>query len=140
MAFANHLKGRRPCEVFSGRTRLLIEVERRVTCYYPDIMIDCRPESRTGPGLRNPTLVVEILSPSTARIDKSEKTATYREVDSIEEYVIVAQDKYELTIHRRADGWRSQVYRGPDPIVEFRAIALTLPMRSIYDDVLLARG
>lgn len=138
-AFTHHLKGR-PSRVVSGRTRLLIEVEQNVTCYYPDIMIDCHPESRAGPGLRDPTMVVEILSPSTARIDKREKTATYRDVDSIEEYVIVAQDKYEITIRRRADGWRSQVYRGPDPIVELRSIELTLPMRSIYNDVLLARG
>jgi len=139
MAFSNHLKGR-PCEVFASKARLLIQVDWRNISYHPDIMIDCQPESWNGPGLRNPTLVVEVLSPSTENIDKREKAEIYRLVDSIEEYVLVAQDKYELTIHRRTDGWWPQVYRGPDPTVEFRSIALTLPMRSIYDDVLLARG
>ena len=137
MAFSNHLKGR-PCEVFASDARLLIQAESNNISYHPDIMVDCRPETWNGPGLRNPTLVVEVLSPSTEHIDKREKAMAYRLVDSIEEYVLVAQDKYELTILRRADGWRPHVYVGADPTVEFRSIALTLPMRSIYDDVLLA--
>jgi len=85
-----------------------------------------------------PDLVVEILSPTTAHIDRGEKAMAYRRVDSIEEYVLVAQSEYKLAVHRRAENWTPQLYAGPEAIAELRSISLTVPLAQIYAGTLPA--
>ncbi|MFX7878832.1 Uma2 family endonuclease, partial [Acinetobacter baumannii] len=70
--------------------------------------------------MSNPTLVLEILSPSTQLTDRREKLHNYRSIDSVQEYALVAQDEPKLTLYRRADGWRPQVCLGPKESAEFR--------------------
>jgi Uma2 family endonuclease len=135
MAFGNHLT-RGSCQVFSGGTQLLIQRSASEICYYPDIMVDCRREAWGRHFVRSPTLVLEILSPSTQLTDRREKLLNYRLIDSVEEYVLVAQDSHRLTIYRRADGWRPQVCAGVDAAGEFRSIDLVVPLREIYNDIL----
>jgi Uma2 family endonuclease len=136
MAFANHLPRGGLCQVFSSGTKLSIRRESSEVCYCPDLMIDCRRDAWDPRFVRKPKLVIEILSPSTQLTDRREKLHNYREVDSIEEYVLVAQDEHKLTLHRRADGWRPRVYRGPQAVIEFRSIDLALPLNAIYEDIL----
>ena len=135
MAFGNHLT-RGPCQVFSGGTQLLIQCSESEICYYPDIMVDGRRDAWGRHFVRSPTLVLEILSPSTQLTDRREKLLNYRLIDSVEEYVLVAQDNHRLTIYRRADGWRPQVCAGMDATGEFRSIDLVVPLRDIYNDIL----
>ncbi len=135
MAFGNHLT-RGPCQVFSGGTQLQIQRWASEICYYPDIMVDCRRDAWGKHFVRSPTLVLEILSPSTQLTDRREKLLNYRFIDSVEEYVLVAQDNHRLTIYRRADGWRPQVCAGMDAAGEFRSIDLVVPLREIYNDIL----
>ena len=52
---------------------------------------------------------------------------TYRRVNSIEEYVLLEQSEHEVTVHRRADQWKPQVYSGPDAVAEFKSISLSVP-------------
>jgi len=133
--FIQHLKGG-PCEVFSLDVNLLIKSASDEICYRPDIMVDCHREDWNERHLRNPKLIVEILSPSTHQIDRREKFDHYRLVDSVEEYALVAQEEHKLIIHRRADGWRPQLHKGPDTFIEFRSLDLTLPLSVIYEDIL----
>ena len=135
-AFASHLPRRGPCQVFSSGTKLSIQKELSDLCYCPDLMVDCRRDAWDPRFVRKPKLVVEILSPSTQLTDRREKLHSYREIDSIEEYVLVAQDEHKLTMHRRADAWRPQLYQGPAAVIEFRSIGLTLPLATIYEDIL----
>jgi hypothetical protein len=69
MAFGNHLT-RGPYQVFSGGTQLLIQRSASEICYYPDIMVDCRRDAWGRHFVRSPTLVLEILSPSTQLTDR----------------------------------------------------------------------
>jgi len=134
-AFENHLTGR-PCEVFSSGMQLLIRHETSDICYYPDVMVDCRRDTWGDHFVRNPTLVIEILSPSTQLIDRREKLQNYRLIDSVEEYVLASQNEHKLTIYRRSDGWQPQVYAGVEAGAEFHSISLTLPLSELYDDIL----
>jgi Uma2 family endonuclease len=84
----------------------------------------------------SPRLVIEILSPSTQLTDRREKLQNYRLIDSVDEYVLAAQDERKLTVYRRADGWRPQVCTGGDATAEFRSIGLMLPLNKVYDDIL----
>jgi Uma2 family endonuclease len=135
MAFGKQLDAG-PCQVFSGGIQLLIRREASDICYYPDIMVDCRRETWGSHFVTSPTLVVEILSPSTQLTDRREKLQNYRLINSVEEYVLAAQDEHKLTVYRRADGWRPQVYAGTESAAEFRSINLSLPLSTIYEDIL----
>ena len=118
-AFRGHL-GRGPCEVFSSDVMLVIRRDMSEIMYHPDIMIDCRPDTRELDALQSPKLIVEVQSPSTELIDRREKLSNYRRITSIEEYVMAAQDEHKLTIHRRVgEKWRKLVFAGPEAIAEF---------------------
>jgi Uma2 family endonuclease len=87
--------------------------------------------------LTNPTLVVEVLSKSTASYDRNEKTAYYRTLPSLAEYVIVSQDEYHVTQYvKQEDGRRllSDI-RGKDASVELTSVGCTLAMSEIYERV-----
>jgi Uma2 family endonuclease len=135
VAIAGHLRGK-PCEVFSTDVKLLIRSATDEIYYYPDIVVACERE-HWGPNyVRNPKLVAEILSPSTRHIDLREKAMTYRRIQSLEEYVLLAQDDYEVTVQRRADNWRPQSYCGPQAQAELRSVGLSVPLAQIYEGTL----
>ena len=135
VAFRSHLRGG-PCEPFFLEAKLEIRAGKDKIMYYPDAMVSCRPEDRTEQIVRNPKLVVEILSKSTQHIDRREKAMTYQRVESIEEYLLIAQDQPKVVVHRRAEGWRPTLYSSMDARVEFRSIGLQMPLAQIYEGVL----
>ena len=92
VAFHTHLRGG-PCKPFFLEAKLEIRAGRDQIMYYPDAMVSCRPEDRSDHIVRNPKLVVEILSKSTQNIDRREKAMTYQRVEAIEEYVLIAQSQ-----------------------------------------------
>jgi Uma2 family endonuclease len=135
VALGAHLRGG-PCEVFFAGLQFNLQIERNEIVYLPDIMVVCE---KTGWGknwIHNPNLVVEVHSPSTQSIDRREKLASYRQVESVEEYVMVAQDACEVTIIRRADEWKPKVIRGPGAVADFTSVGLSVPLAEIYDGVL----
>ena len=136
MAFRTHLQGG-PCEPFFLEAKLEIRTGRDRIMYYPDAMVSCRPEDRTDQIVRNPKLVVEILSKSTQHIDRREKAMTYQRVEAIEEYVLIAQSQPRVIVHRRADEWRPMLYSAMDARVEFRSIGLHVTLAQIYEGTLM---
>jgi len=137
MAFRTHLQGG-PCEPFFLEAKLEIRTGRDRIMYYPDAMVSCRPEDRTDQIVRNPKLVVEILSKSTQHIDRREKAMTYQRVEAIEEYVLIAQSQPRVIVHRRADEWRPMLYSAMDARVEFRSIGLHVTLAQIYEGTLMS--
>lgn len=132
VAFRSHLRGG-PCRPFFLDAKLEIRAGSDQIMYYPDAMVSCRPEDRTDKVVRNPKLVVEILSKSTQHIDRREKAMTYQRVQAIEEYVLIAQNLPRVIVHRRAEGWRPTGYASMDARVEFRSIGLEIPLAQIYE-------
>lgn len=135
MALSTHLRGG-PCEAFFLEAKLEIRAGRDQIMYYPDVLVSCRPEDRTEQAVRNPKLVVEILSKSTQHIDRREKAMTYRRVEAIEEYVLIAQNQPRVIVHRRGEDWRPMLYSSLDSRVEFRSIGLCMPLAQIYEGTL----
>jgi Uma2 family endonuclease len=131
VAFRSHLRGG-PCTPFFLEAKLEIRAARDSIMYYPDVMVSCRPEDRTDQVVRNPRLVVEILSRSTQHIDRREKAMTYQRVEAIEEYVLIAQHQPRIIVHRRAEDWHPMLYSTMDARVEFRSIELHMPLAQIY--------
>jgi Uma2 family endonuclease len=138
-AFRSYLRGG-PCRPFFLDAKLEIRAGRDKIMYYPDAMVSCRPEDRTDKVVRNPKLVVEILSKSTQHIDRREKAMTYQRVEAIEEYVLIAQNQPRVIVHRRAEEWRPVLYSAMEAQVELRSIGLRIPMAQIYEDTLTIDG
>ena len=83
-----------------------------------------------------PTPIVEILSPSTAAIDRREKRVAYLATGTLQEYVLIAQDRAEVVVHRReGDGWLLETFGGGER-VELGSIGFALDVDELYRDVL----
>jgi Uma2 family endonuclease len=133
-AFRSRLK-HGPCKVFTSDVKVLIQREVNKISYYPDLIVDCRPDARETHFVRSPRLIVEVLSPSTHVIDRREKLQHYSLIESVEEYVLAAQDEYRILVYRRADGWRPHTYAGVEAVAEFRSMEWVIPLSELYVDV-----
>ncbi len=136
LAFAirDQLK-RGPCEIFTSEVKLIVRWATNNIVYSPDVVVDCRPDTRDPRWVQDPKLLVEVLSPSTQLVDRREKLQTYRLIDSVEEYVIVSQDEHRVVVYPRAERWKPRIYAGLDEAVELRSIDLTVPLIELYRDV-----
>lgn len=129
-----HLRGG-PCRVFMSDMKLRLRDALDDYFYYPDLMVTCRPEDNARYWREQPKLVLEVLSESTERIDSREKLFAYRQIAALEEYVLVAQDRREVTLFRRAEGWGALHLHG-DAELELASLGLRLPLDQVYEGAL----
>jgi Uma2 family endonuclease len=85
--------------------------------------------------LREPRVIVEVLSPTTETIDRCEKLLHYRRIEALEEYVLVAQKMPQVTVYRRGAGWAATVASDLDAAVTIRSVDLELPLERVYEGV-----
>lgn len=133
-----HLKGKR-CETFSANMRVLATPSGLYT--YPDLSVACDEPQFADPHvdtLTNPTLLVEVLSPSTENYDRGKKAKLYRAIPSLQELLFIAQDSYEVELYRRQpDGtWSLIEARGLESAIALTSIGYTLSLRELYERVL----
>ena len=88
-----------PCRVFMTDMRLRVKDD---TYYYPDVLVTCVPMAELDVIARDPCVVIEVTSPSTARIDRGEKLDAYRGVAALRAYVIVDHRRRRVERHWRA--------------------------------------
>lgn len=104
---------------------------------YPDVTIVCGPrelDPEDKNSVTNPTLVVEVLSPSTEDYDRGEKFAHYKRIAALRQYVLVSQGERRVEVWtRRADGaWTSVVSRDGE-VADLGSIAARLDVRELYE-------
>jgi Uma2 family endonuclease len=128
-ALVTHL-GEGPSQPYMSDVKLRFKINSDEYVYYPDVFVDC--EGPVENCFRSPRLIVEVLSPSTEYIDRHEKVVNYLSIPTLQEFVMVAQDPYEVTLQRRSDDWRSIVFTQPEEVVEFRSVELSLSVAAIY--------
>ncbi|HSB09330.1 MAG TPA: Uma2 family endonuclease [Blastocatellia bacterium] len=126
----DHL-GDGPCEPFISDMKVWVSES---VFYYPDVVVAC-----DGPGAdayyrKQPRLIIEVSSPGTERIDRSEKLLAYRQVKSLKEYVIVSQDRLRIEMFRRGRGgrWTWQVLTEPEDDLRLDSIGLKLTVAEVY--------
>lgn len=124
-----------PCRVFFENVKLRLQVAGEDIFYYPDVVVSCHPTGFDHLSVRLPTLVVEVLSPTTENVDRREKKMSYQQIATLEEYVIIAQDRREVTIFRRANQWAPKVATSVEDVVEFQSIKQAVALAEIYEDV-----
>jgi Uma2 family endonuclease len=127
-ALSNRLEGH-PCEAFINDMKAHLRKKEDDWFYYPDIMVNCDPAGQHPYHCDTPCVIVEVMSPSTERIDRREKRWAYEMILSLHTYVLVAQDRREITIYRRdGDDWSTELLtNGPDEIrIPELSFAMTL--------------
>jgi Uma2 family endonuclease len=134
-AIHGHLRGG-PCRPHTSDFKVRLKIDQRDLFYYPDVMVSCTREGVDTHYLQYPKLVIEVLSPSTESIDRREKFLSYKQVATVEEYVLASQNTAQITIYRRAENWTPQVLSGLDAVAVFQSIDLSLALRLIYERVL----
>ena len=129
----HQFKGR-GCEVYTNDMR--VRPSPRDTYVYPDVVVVCgEPEFEDDvfDTLLNPILIVEVLSPSTERRDRGEKFTRYKHLVSLQEYVLVSQDKVWVEHHRRhGTQWVLSHYRALEDVLRLPSIGCELPLHDIY--------
>jgi len=134
-AFAQRLRGG-PCQAFISDVKLRLDAMGDDVFYYPDVMVGCDSRDTHRLYLRYPKVLVEVSSESTERLDRGEKRLAYQTIEALEEYMIVAQDRPDVTIFRRANKWAPESVGGPGQSVSLKSVDLTLSLSVIYEGVL----
>ena len=122
------------CKLYSQDVKLRIWAGQDVV-YYPDLMVICDPADSDPLIANNPKVIIEVLSPSTRRIDAQEKMFTYFRIDSLEEYILVEQNVMTITIFRRATEWKREEVCGREALLELASLGFSIPFTTVYEGV-----
>ncbi len=134
LAFGRRLAGG-PCRPVGSDLR--IHVEATGGSFYPDVSVLCGQYAYADAdrhALTNPTVLVEVLSPSTSDYDQGAKFGHYRRIPSLQDYVLIDPDTRHVIHHtRHDDGWlRRDIETGAVPL---RSLEIDLPLDEIYADL-----
>jgi Uma2 family endonuclease len=127
-----------PCRSFSRDMRVQVSATGLYT--YPDLVVGCGERQfldERRDTLLNPTLIVEVLSESTEAYDRGKKFSHYRTLESLQEYVLVSQDRVQVECYKRQTGgqWLLTAANRPEEPIALESVACTLRMADIYEDV-----
>jgi Uma2 family endonuclease len=118
------------CRVFRGDAKVIAHGSVR----YPDLTATCSPVAGRDDIVPEPVLVIEVLSPSTERIDRGRKKLDYFATDSIKQYAIVEQDERLVDLYTRTDaGWVNDVITG-DTVLNLSSVGIVVSLDAIYED------
>lgn len=135
------LKGKK-CSPFGPDMRLSIPENTLFT--YPDISVYCRDieDSIDEDTIVNPTVLIEILSPSTRSYDRGEKFMLYRDIPTLREYILVDTDSVRVEVYRinNSGHWELEEYKQLAEQLVIPVLGFSIPLSDIYDRTRLARG
>jgi Uma2 family endonuclease len=130
----NHIRGT-GCRLYVADMKA--RIESLDIFYYPDIMVTCDSrDTQFEYFKRYPSLIIEVLSPSTEALDRGDKFSDYQELDTLQEYVLVSQNRQRIDCFRRnsEERWVLYSYRGNQPL-ELTSVNFSCPFVDVYEDV-----
>ena len=122
------------CEVYANEMR--VRTSPAVSYFYPDVVIVCgepRFEDDTFDTLLNPIVVIEVLSPSTAAYDRGEKFEHYKQLASLQEYILISQDRVRVErYYRQETQWNCNTFQHLEDMLPLTSIGCEASLRAIY--------
>lgn len=128
------LKGT-PCRTYASDMKVRIQTNESDLFYYPDVMVSYEQSPSSEFYEEKPSLIIEVLSPSTETRDKLEKLAAYTRIPTLKAYFTVAQDRVEVCRYTLESGEVVLTRYQDGDVVEFSSIDLSLPIGEVYEDV-----
>jgi Uma2 family endonuclease len=127
-----------PCQSFSSDMRVKVSATGLYT--YPDIVIVCgEPELEDAEldTLLNPQIIIEVLSESTAEYNRGKKFRQYRQIESFQEYILVAQDEplIERSVRQPDGSWKQTFIEGLERDFTFATVPVQVPLADVYAGV-----
>jgi len=134
VALRSHLR-ERGCRVFIVDMKVRLLIGREDVFYYPDLMVVCDARDTDRYFKRYPKVLIEVLSDETQRTDRREKFLGYTGIETLEEYVLVAQDRMEVTVFRRNNQWQPEVTTDAAHPLQLASIRFNVPLSAVYEGV-----
>jgi len=125
----SQLKGK-PCKTFMSDMKVKVENN----FFYPDVMVVCQEDNANDYYKTSPLIIVEVLSDTTRRFDKTHKLSNYKQIASLEEYVLIEQNFSEIEVFSRQNHWQSSYYYLGDTIT-FASLNVKVSVEDIYYQV-----
>jgi len=136
IALRTHLLGT-SCIVLISDAKLRVEAENAF--FYPDVFVTCSAADRELPHYQSePSLIAEILSPSTCAYDRGAKFAAYRKLPSLHEYLLIDSERLSVDLFRRnqTNQWVLYPFDALDQQITLESVELQLPLHSLYENAL----
>jgi Uma2 family endonuclease len=128
-----HGRVTRNCHIFTHAEK--VRIASRNSIYYPDVVGSCDPLDGAQGYLERPCFVIEVLSPSTGRIDRTEKRDDYRTIQTLDEYVLVDQSRMEVSVYGRDSGVWPQVLDLPHHLLKLTCVGVGIRLEDIYEGI-----
>ena len=132
----NHLKGS-TCRAYLSDMKVGIQTANEQYFYYPDIQVSCQEENNRYFNT-SPCLIIEVLSESTARVDRYEKLIAYKLIPSLQEYVLCSQETPLVEIYRKSSQWQVEHFLMGQAFT-LESVGLTLTVDEIYEFLIHSR-
>ncbi|MGB6166372.1 MAG: Uma2 family endonuclease, partial [Geitlerinemataceae cyanobacterium] len=124
----------RPCEVYIVDVKVQVEPGRKY--FYPDVVVTCDDRDRDPQLLQFPSLIIEVLSPSTEAFDRGKKFAKYRQSTTLQEYVLVQVDRPGVEVFRRNEQGRWVLWEyGLDDRLRLESVDVEIAISDLYRQV-----
>jgi len=128
------LANRRPCNAQGDAG--IIRPDRADTYFEADVVATCERHEFGQQGLKEPFLIIEILSPSTERHDRRIKLPVYRQIESVQEILLIASDAFYGELHRRSGAqWITEILRGRDARLSLTSVPVEIGFNDLYEGI-----
>ena len=128
---------RKGCQLFMADMKVRIDHADESYFYYPDVVLSCATADKHPLYTALPCLIVEVLSPSTERIDTREKLFAYRLLPSLREYLLLRQDCVQADLYQLSNEgrWQHTVFTQADEMLALRCLDVAVSLHDVYADV-----
>ncbi|SDY14742.1 Endonuclease, Uma2 family (restriction endonuclease fold) [Allochromatium warmingii] len=123
----------RGCQLFASDMKVRLQIADQDIFYYPDLLLSCAADDREPYYCTQPCVIVEVLSPSTERLDRREKFLSYITLPSLQDYLLVSQTERAIWHHRRSCNWH--VERVTEGSLTLDCLGIGLPLSLIYEEL-----
>jgi len=124
------------CRVFNSDTKIRVRLTNQTRFYYPDVSIICHPNAQSDVFQDQPSVIVEVLSESTRRIDDGEKRDAYLTIPTLTHYILLEQSSPAAIVYERGEpGFKRRVHSDISDRIVMPDINVTLELATVYNGV-----
>jgi Uma2 family endonuclease len=133
------LSNRRPCNAQAEAG--VLRPDRADAYFVADIAVTCRPNERRRQAIEAPILIVEILSPGAERHDRLIKVPAYRDIESVQEILLIdSETSVAEVLRRQGEQWITLLVRGREAVLRLASVDLSVPMAELYEGIEIEAG